>query len=109
MKKFNSLLPLLASEDTAAPAWVVSSFPIIKIILAVLIMLCAIALIILILSQKTESDGSNAITGQADTFYNRNKGESLQGKIRKTTIGLTISIFVLCIIFLIINFVYRGY
>lgn len=108
MNKFNNMLSLLAADD-AMPAWVVSSFPIIKIVLAVLILLCALALTVLILSQKTESDGSNAITGQADTFYNRNKGESLQGKIKKTTIALTITIFVLCIVFLIINSIYRGY
>ncbi len=107
MKNLN-LINVLSSD--AMPAWVVSSFPVIKIVLAVLICLCALTVTILVLCQKTEDQGgTNAITGTADTFYNRNKGESLQGKIKKTTIALTISIFVLCIAFLIINSIYRGY
>lgn len=107
MKNLN-LVNVLSSD--AVPGWVVSSFPIIKIILAVLICLSALLVTIFVLCQKTEDQGgTNAITGTADTFYNRNKGESLQGKIKKATIVLTITIFVLCIAFLIINSIYRGY
>ena len=102
-----SLYNILAS-DTSMPAWVVSSFPIINIVLAVLIAICAILITILVMCQKTEdgSGSSNAITGQADTFYNRNKGGSLQGKIKKATIALGVIIFVLCITFVILNAIY---
>ena len=108
MKNLN-LLNLIAS-DTSMPGWVVSSFPIIKIILAVLICLCAVLIIIFVLCQKTEDQGgTNAITGQSDTFYNRNKGQSLQGKVKKATVVLAVLIFVFCIAFLILNSIYRGY
>ena len=107
---FINTVSLLASDDVARPDWVVNSFPIIKIVLAVLICLCAIFLIVVTLCQKTEADGGmNAITGQADTFYNRNKGASLQGKIKKWTIAVSIAILVLCVAFLVINSIYRGY
>lgn len=110
MNKFISLTNLIASNDAAVPAWVENSFPAIKIVLAVLICILAIFIIVAVLSQKTESDGgTNAITGQANTFYNRNKGESLQGKIKKLTIIAAALILVLCVIFLIINSIYRGY
>ncbi len=110
MNRFVSITNMLASSDSAMPSWVVTSFPVIKIVLAVLICICAIALIVLVLCQKTESEGGvNAITGQADTFYNRNKGESLQGKVKKATIAFAVMIFVFCVAFLIINSIYRGY
>lgn len=100
---------MVCADDTAVPAWVASSFPIIKIVLAILICLCSIFMIIAVMAQKTESDGVNAITGQADTFYNRNKGASLQGKIKKLTIIDAILLLVFCVAFLIINSIYRGY
>ena len=109
MKNLN-LVNVLANNDASMPAWVVSSFPVIKIILAVLIALSAILITVFVLCQKTEDQGgTNAITGTADTFYNRNKGESLQGKVKKATVALAVIIFVLCIAFLIFNSIYRGY
>jgi len=110
MDKFLSVSNLIASNDSAMPAWVVNSFPVIKIVLAVLICICAIFIIVAVMCQKTEANGgTNAITGQADTFYNRNKGESLQGKLKKAMIVVSIIILVLCIAFLIINTIYKGY
>jgi len=109
MNKLLSTMNLIANNDSAMPVWVVKSFPIIKIVLAVLICLLSIFIIIAVLSQKTESNGSNVLTGQADTFYNRNKGQSLQGKIKKLTVIASILIFVLCVAFLIINSIYSAY
>ncbi len=101
---------LTSSDNAAVPAWVVNSFPIIKIVLAVLICICAIFMIVVVLAQKTEAGGgTNAITGQADTFYNRNKGQSLQGKVKKWTIIDAVILMVLCVAFLIFNSIYRGY
>ena len=108
-QNFLNVVSLMASEDTARAEWIVKSFPIIKIVLACLICVCAIFLIVASLCQKSEAEGgTNAITGQADTFYNRNKGESLQGKIKKWTIAVSIAILVLCVAFLIINSIYNG-
>ena len=110
MNNFINVVSLVAANDAEMPAWVVNSFPIIKIVLAVLICICAIFITVAVLCQKTEAGGgSNAITGQADTFYNRNKGESLQGKVKKWTVIASIVIMVLCIAFLIINTIYKGY
>lgn len=98
----------IISADTARPDWVVRSFPVIKIVLACLILVCAIAMIVLVLCQKTEADGTNAITGQADTFYNRNKGGSLQGLIKKITIAVSVCLMVFCVVFFILNSIYAG-
>ena len=77
MNNFVNVISLLSANDAEMPAWVVKSFPVLKIVLACLICVCAIFIIVATLAQKSEANGSNAITGQADTFYNRNKGESL--------------------------------
>lgn len=99
---------LLSASGAARPDWVVKSFPIIKIVLACLILVCAIVMIVVVLCQKTEADGTNAITGQADTFYNRNKGGSLQGKIKKLTIAISVCLMVFCLAFFILNAIYAG-
>ena len=109
MNKFSSFVNLIADGDVAVADWVAKSFPIIKIVLAALIFVCALLMIIVVLSQRTESDGSmNAITGQADTFYNRNKGGNLQGKIKKFTIILATVLMVLCVVFFIMNSIYSN-
>ena len=104
-----NFLTMLAADDVSRPDWVVSSFPVIKIVLACLIFACSIVMIVINLCQKTEADGTNAITGQADTFYNRNKGGSLQGKIKKLTIILAICLLVFCVTYFIMNSYYAGY
>lgn len=110
MNKFanitNSML-LATSNETALPTWVVSSFPIIKIVLAILILICSIFMIIAVIAQKGEANGS-AITGQTDTFYNRHKGSSLQGLIKKLTVIDAILLVVFCVIFLVLNTIYAG-
>lgn len=109
MYKYSSLVNMLAEDSKDVAPWISSSFPIIKIVLAVLICLCSILIIVFVLTQKTEDQGgTNAITGQADTFYNRNKGESLQGKVKKATVALAIVMFVLCVLYLIVNIIYGG-
>jgi len=108
MNNFINILGATASNDKEVATWIVKSFPIIKIVLAALICVCAIFIIVAVLSQKTEAGGSNAITGQADTFYNRNKGESLQGKIKRWTVIAAIVIMVLCVLFLIVNSIYEA-
>ena len=109
MNNFVNVISLLSANDAEMPAWVVNSFPTIKIVLAVLICVCAIFIIVASLCQKSEADGANAITGKADTFYNRNKGDSLQGKIKKWTVVASVVILVLCILFLVVNTIYKGY
>ena len=105
MKFFNEAM-LLA--DKVRPDWVVKSFPIIRIVLASLIAVLAVALIVLTLMQESSSNGASAITGEANTFYNRNKGNSLQGKIKMATIVCAASILVLCILYLVVYGIYHG-
>ena len=107
-KLVNNMNLMLAGSDKPVAAWITSSFPIIKIVLAVLILLCSIFMIIAVIAQKGEANGSASITGTTDTFYNRNKGTSLQGVIKKLTIIVAIILVVLCVLFLVLNSIYEG-
>lgn len=102
---FNSIL--LTGSTAEVPAWVASSFPVIEIVLAVLITICSIFMIVAVVMQKGESNGATGITGaSADTFYNRNKGGSLQGKLKKLVMIDAIVILVLAVLFLICFSIY---
>jgi len=95
-------------ENVEAAGWVVESFPIIKIVIMSLLALLSIAMIVLVVMQKSNTNGAGAITGQTDTFYNRNKGATLQGKIKVLTIITAVLIMVLCLTFLIMSQIYEG-
>lgn len=97
-----------ANENTATAGWIVDSFPIIKAVIVGVLALLAIIMIILNVMQKSEADGASAITGQSNTFYNRNKGATLQGKLKILTIIDAVLILVLCIAFLVLNTIYAG-
>lgn len=105
---FQNIFGLLAN-DKVRPDWVVNSFPIIKTVVVALLLLCSIFMIISVLVQQGNTNGIQGITGDSsDTFYNRNKGQSMQGKIKKFTIIDAVLMMVLCVIYLILNTIYSG-
>lgn len=105
---FNFVNFLCADENAGRPDWVVNSFPIIKIVIMCVLALLSIAMIVLVVMQKSDTNGVSAVTGKTDTFYNRNKGATLQGKIKVLTIITAVLIMVLCFVFLILNTIYAG-
>ena len=104
----NILNFLCKDENAGTAAWVVDSWPIIKIVIMALLAVFSIAMIVLVVMQKSNTNGISAISGQTDTFYNRNKGATLQGKIKNWTIVCAVAIMVLCIAFLIMTQIYQG-
>ena len=97
-----------ADENVGRPDWIVNSFPIIRVVIMCVLALLAIAMIVLVVMQKSNTNGAGAITGQSDTFYNRNKGATLQGKIKVATIVCASLILVLCLAFLDLTQIYEG-
>lgn len=84
----------------AVPEWVAVSFPIIRVVLAVIIALMSVALIVVVIIQPSASgNGVNPITGQSETYYGKNKSQTLEGFFRKLTVILAISIAVLAVLF----------
>ena len=74
------------------------------IVLLVLMMLCAIAAIILVLFQPGNSQGIDALGGSSETFFGKNKGRSMESKMKKWTIIVLVILAVLAIVFFVLQF-----
>lgn len=72
--------------------------------LTILFVIVSLALVILVLMQEGKSAGlTGSINGMADTYWGKNKGRSLEGKLVKITRLLVIVFFVLAIVLNMIN------
>ena len=71
---------------------------VLRIILTVIFVLVCIASVILVLSQEGRSEGLGAIAGAAESYWGKNKGRSMEGKLVKGTIALAVAFFVLAIV-----------
>ena len=69
-----------------------------KIVIQILFILICIALTALVLMQEGKSAGLGAISGAAETYWGKNKGRSMEGKLVKITTGLAIGFMVLAIV-----------
>ena len=67
-----------------------------NILVGIYLMVCLV-LIVLVLSQNKEDNGaSGTIMGaSANNFYEKNKGRTKEGKIKRTTVTLMVVYFVL--------------
>ena len=54
---------------------------VLKIILTVVFIIISIALTVIILMQEGKSAGLGAIAGAADTYWVKNKGRSMEGRL----------------------------
>lgn len=64
----------------------------------ILMFLAALAAIIVILFQQSNSDGIQGITASSETFFGKNKGQSLESKLKKWTWICLIVLGVLAIV-----------
>lgn len=84
------------------PNWIVNSFPIIRIIMIILLGICAIAMVISIFIQPAAADGMGALSGQAsDTYFSKNKEKNFEGFMKRLTVILGIVIAVIAILFFV--------
>ena len=73
-----------------------------SVVLYVLLFVAALVAIILVLFQQSNSDGIQGITGSSETFFGKNKGQSIESKLKKWTwISLGV-LAVLSIIFYVV-------
>ncbi|MCI6066018.1 preprotein translocase subunit SecG [bacterium] len=54
---------------------------VLKMILTVIFIIISIALTVIILMQEGKSAGLGAIAGAADTYWGKNKGRSMEGRL----------------------------
>ncbi len=57
-----------------------------------------IVLIIVSVMQEGKQDGLGAIAGTSETYWGKNKGRSMEGRLVKATALLVAVLFVLCIL-----------
>ena len=57
----------------------------IGIVLTVILMILAVVLAVIILMQSKRSAGLGAISGGNDTYWSKNKGNSMEGALEKYT------------------------
>ena len=69
-----------------------------RITLMVIFILICIALVILVLMQEGKSAGLGAVSGAAETYWGKNKGRSMEGKLVKIPTGLAMGFMVLAVI-----------
>ncbi|WP_124068110.1 preprotein translocase subunit SecG [Clostridium sp. E02] len=70
----------------------------IRIILSIIFVIICIALSAIILLQEGKSQGLGAIGGMADTYWGKNKGRSMEGKLERFTKYGAILFFVLALV-----------
>ena len=54
----------------------------VRIFLYVVFMIICVALTFIVLAQEGKSAGLGAISGMADTYWGKNKGRSMEGKLQ---------------------------
>jgi len=82
------------------PAYVITS-----VVLIILMFVAALAAVILVLLQQSNSEGIQGITASSETFFGKNKGQSVESKLKKWTWISLVVLGVLSIVFFIIQIV----
>lgn len=69
-----------------------------RIVIQVIFILICIALTALVLMQEGKSAGLGVISGAAETYWGKNKGRSMEGKLVKITKYLAIGFLLISIL-----------
>ena len=71
---------------------------VLRIILTILFVVLCVAMTVIVLMQEGKSAGLGAISGAAESYWGKNKGRSMEGKLEKFTRISAILIFVLALV-----------
>ena len=71
---------LVNMSDTMFTLWLVLS-----VICLVVLFLTALFTIIIVLFQKSNSDGIQGLTASSETFFGKHKGKSIESRLKKWT------------------------
>lgn len=70
----------------------------IRTILLVVLLILSIVLTVVVLMQEGKSAGLGTIAGAADTYWGKNKGRSMEGKLIKVTKIMVALFFILSLL-----------
>ena len=73
-----------------------------RIVLTIVFILVSVALSAIVLMQEGKSAGLGVISGAAETYWGKNKGRSIEGKLEKGT-KILVVVFMLIAILLNMN------
>ena len=74
-----------------------------SVTMIILMCVAALAAIVLILLQPSNSSGIDALGGSSDTFFGKNKGKSIEAKMKKWTWICLAILVVLSIVFYVLQ------
>lgn len=69
-----------------------------RIILTIIFILICVALVVLVLMQEGKSAGLGSISGAAETYWGKNKGRSMEGRMVQITKILAVSFMLIAVI-----------
>lgn len=70
-----------------------------NIIIGIYFIICAVLVVLILKQSKEDSGASGTVMGAgANNFYEKNKGRTAEGKMKRVTIGLMIAFFVLTVV-----------
>lgn len=69
-----------------------------KLLTAVFIIICIVISVVILLQEGKQAGLTGAISGAAESYWGKNKGRSMEGKLEKITKICVILFFVLSII-----------
>lgn len=69
-----------------------------RIVLTIVFILVSVVLAAIVLMQEGKSAGLGVISGAADTYWGKNKGRSIEGKLEKITKILAVAFMLFAIL-----------
>ena len=69
-----------------------------RIVLTIIFILVSVVLAVIVLMQEGKSAGLGVISGAADTYWGKNKGRSVEGKLEKITKILAVAFMLFAIL-----------
>ena len=69
-----------------------------KILTAVFIIVCIVISVVILLQEGKQAGLTGAISGAAESYWGKNKGRSIEGKLEKITKVCVVLFFVLAIV-----------
>lgn len=75
-----------------------------RLVLNILFVIICVALVVLVLMQEGKSQGLAALSGGSDSYWGKNKGRSMEGRLAKIT-TIVCTLFVVVALILNLSFI----
>jgi len=75
-----------------------------RLVLNILFIIICVALVVLVLMQEGKSQGLAALNGGSDSYWGKNKGRSMEGRLAKIT-TVVCTLFVVVALILNLSFI----